>query len=75
MFKLYRPFASSFFACRQCHNLTYRRVQEHDARLDRLVNSPDWLLMSYARNDDEKGWLRVMALRAAYVKLGLISKY
>jgi hypothetical protein len=24
--------------------------------------------MYYARSDDEKGWLRVMALRAGYVK-------
>jgi type I restriction-modification system DNA methylase subunit len=27
MFKLHRPLASSFFACRQCHNLRYRCVQ------------------------------------------------
>jgi hypothetical protein len=75
MFKLYRPPPSSFFACRQCHNLTYRCVQEHDARLDRLVSGPDWLVMYHMLNKNEKGWLRVMAIRAAYVKLGLINKY
>ena len=40
MFKLYRPIRSPFFACRQCHDLTYLCVQKHDARLDRLVNAP-----------------------------------
>jgi hypothetical protein len=75
MFKLYRPLGSSLFACRGCHNLTYRSVQQHDARLDQLVSAPDWLVMSYVQNDGEKGWLRVMAIRAAYVKLGIINKY
>ncbi len=75
MFKLYRPPWSSCFACRECHDLTYRCVQQHDARLDRLVNAPDWLVMYHVLNEDEKGWLRVMAIRAAYVKLGLIGKY
>ena len=57
------------------HPAPFRCVQEHDARLDWLVNAPDWFVMYLARSDEEKGWLRVMAIRAAYVKLGLISKY
>ena len=36
----YRPLRSPFFACRQCHDLTYLCVQKHDARLDPLVNAP-----------------------------------
>jgi hypothetical protein len=40
MFKLYRPPGSPFFACRQCHDLTYRCLQEHDPRLDWLVKAP-----------------------------------
>ena len=55
--------------------IAYGCVQEHDARLDRLVDAPDWLVMYHVLNDDEKSWLRVMAIRAGYVKLGLISKY
>jgi hypothetical protein len=32
-FKLYRPYLPKAFACRDCHNLTYRSAQRHDARL------------------------------------------
>lgn len=35
--KLYLPPGSGIFACRSCHRLTYTSVQEHDARVDRLV--------------------------------------
>jgi len=45
MFKLYRPTGSNIFACRKCHDLTYRCVQQHEKRLDWLVKAPDWVLM------------------------------
>jgi hypothetical protein len=73
MFKLYRPPGSPFFACRQCHELTYRCVQQHDARLDWLVKAPDWLLMHYMKHG--KGPWPLLACRAAYVKLDVTGKY
>ena len=45
--------------------IAYGCVQEHDARLDRLVDAPDWLVMYHVLNDDEKSWLRVMAIRVS----------
>ena len=72
MFKLYRPPGSNIFACRRCHNLTYRCVQEHDKRLD-LVNAPDWVLMELMENA-ECPW-RLLGIRAGYVKLGILDKY
>jgi hypothetical protein len=38
--KLYRPLDEVLFACRQCHELTYRSTQCHDAKLDRLLKAP-----------------------------------
>jgi hypothetical protein len=73
MFKLYRPPGSNVFACRQCHDLTYRCVQQHDKRLDWLVRAPDWLLMDLMEHG-ECPW-RLLAIRAGYVKLGLLGKY
>ena len=31
------------FGCRTCHSLTYRSVQEHDKRMDRLGRNPELL--------------------------------
>ena len=73
MFKLYRPLRSPFFACRQCHDLTYLCVQKHDARLDRLVNAPDWFIWHCIRHGE--GPWPLLACRAAYVKLGVTGKY
>ena len=53
--------------------LTYRCVQEHDKRLDWLVKAPDWLLMDLMEHS-ECPW-RLLAIRAGYVKLGLLGKY
>jgi hypothetical protein len=36
--KLYR--VGRYFGCRNCHDLTYRSRQEHDARVSRLMKSP-----------------------------------
>jgi len=73
MFKLYRPPGSNVFACRQCHDLTYRCVQEHDKRLDWLVKAPDWLLIDLMEHGECPR--RLLAIRAGYVKLGLLGKY
>jgi len=51
--KLYLPPNSSFFACRQCHDLSYRSVQQHDSRVDKLVKNPfllPWALTSPKRS-------------------------
>lgn len=39
--KLYVAPSGSQLACRQCHGLTYRSVQEHDARLDQARRDPE----------------------------------
>ena len=38
--KLYLPPGARYFGCRACHRLTYRSVQKHDARVDRLLKDP-----------------------------------
>jgi LSD1 subclass zinc finger protein len=38
--RLYLPPGSEEFRCRACHNLTYKSVQQHDSRIDRLVKMP-----------------------------------
>jgi hypothetical protein len=48
-------------------------VQKHDARLDRLVNAPDWLIWHCIRHGE--GPWPLLACRAAYVKLGVTGKY
>lgn len=40
VFKLYLPIRKRYFLCRQCHDLTYRSVQEHDKRIDELLKNP-----------------------------------
>jgi len=73
-FKLYRPVGLQAFACRSCHNLSYTSVQKHDARLDRLVKVPDSTLMRLMAKGQKTTW-RLLAARAAYIRLGLLSKY
>ena len=73
-FKLYRPIQLREFACRFCHNLSYTSVQKHDARLDRLLEVPDSELVRLITQDKNMVW-KLLALRAGYIRLGLISKY
>jgi hypothetical protein len=51
--KLYLPPGERYFACRNCHDLTYRSSKEHDKRMDmfcrmspkdlaRALTNPDW---------------------------------
>jgi hypothetical protein len=71
--KLYRPDPSSGFACRACHNLTYKSAQSHDARLDRLLKIPDGELQAIIENADDT-WKR-LAIKAQGIKSGLVEKY
>lgn len=41
--QLHKPRDSHLFACRNCHDLTYRSVQEHDNRIKRLREDPEAL--------------------------------
>jgi hypothetical protein len=73
VFKLYRPSHLQRFACRTCHNLSYTIVQEHDARLDRLLRLPDSELGGLVAQNKNIRW-KLLAIRAAYIRLGLVGK-
>ena len=73
-FKLYRPLHASMFACRACHDLSYTSVQKHDARLYRLLNVPERELVRLVRQDENITW-KLLAIRAGYIRLGLMQKY
>jgi hypothetical protein len=73
-FKLYRPPWLQAFACRSCHNLSYTSVQKHDPRLDRLLKVPDREIVRLISQDRNMTW-RLLAIRAGYIRLGLIRKY
>jgi hypothetical protein len=49
------------FACRECHNLTYRPCQQHDKRVDRLLRSPADLLLALKSPDVRQQLLAVKA--------------
>ena len=74
MFKLYRPSYSANFACRACHNLTYLSVQQHDARLDRLLKIPEAHRVDLMLQDHNDVW-KVLAIKAGFIRLGQIPKY
>lgn len=73
-FKLYRPVWLQAFACRVCHNLSYTSVQKHDVRLDRLLKAPDREIRRLIIQDENPAW-KLLAIRAGYIRLGLIRKY
>ena len=73
-FKVYRPIGSHEFACRVCHNLTYTSVQKHDARLDRLLKIPEPELCRLISQKKNITW-KLLAIRAGYIRLGLMQKY
>lgn len=62
------------FACRACHNLSYTSVQKHDVRLDRLLKLPDREIRRLIIQNENPAW-KLLAIRAGYVRLGLIGKY
>jgi hypothetical protein len=74
VFKLYRPPSSKWFGCRKCHDLTYYSVRKHDVRLDRLIDLPDRFLVELIVQDHNMTW-KLLAIRAGYIKLGLMGKY
>ena len=41
---LYLPPGTHRFACRDCHNLTYRSSQEHNPNVERLLRDPEKLI-------------------------------
>jgi hypothetical protein len=71
--KLYRPSNEVVFACRQCHQLTYRSAQCHDARLDRLLKVPLEVLQQTIAFP--KHHIALLGIKATYIRFGLIDKY
>lgn len=67
---LYIPLGTGVFACRLCHNLTYRSVQQHDKRLDRLVANP-WLVSSLLESLNVRD--RFLALKAVAKSVSNLS--
>ena len=73
-FKPYRPLRLQAFTCRVCHNLSYTSVQKHDARLDRLLKVPGREIRRLIIQDENLAW-KLLAIRAGYIRLGMIRKY
>jgi hypothetical protein len=73
-FKLHQPSPAQAFACRVCHNLSYTSVQKHDARLDRLLKVPECEIVRLVIQAKNMTW-KLLAIRAGYIRLGLIRKY
>jgi hypothetical protein len=67
--RLYLPSGATRFACRQCHELTYESVQQHDKRVDALREHPAALLaiLSDAKRNPLNSKL-LLALKAAMPK-------
>lgn len=62
--KLYLPSGGRYFGCRQCYDLTYRSVQEHDKRVDALTKLPTETLLEMSKKGGG-----VLPLQAAMKKL------
>jgi hypothetical protein len=71
--KLYRPLDEVLFACRQCHQLTYRSAQCHDARLDRLLKASDEILQQMIASP--KNNVALLGIKATFIRFRLIDKY
>jgi hypothetical protein len=52
--KLYITNRSARFACRVCHDLTYKSVQEHDKRVDALRKNPEAVSAILDQIDDNR---------------------
>jgi len=50
--KLYIPPGSRYFGCRHCHRLTYRSVQEQEARIDSLRRDLDSVYKCLANSNN-----------------------
>jgi hypothetical protein len=51
-----------------------QKAQEHDTRLDLLLKIPENMLGSLIEQNSNMTW-KLLACRAAYIRLGVISKY
>jgi hypothetical protein len=71
--KLYRPLDEVLFACRQCHELTYRSAQCHDARLDHLLKAPEEVRQQMMASPNHK--LALLGIKATFIRFRLIDKY
>jgi len=60
--------------CVVCHNLSYTSVQKHDARLDRFLRVPEREIVRLVKQDKNMTW-KPLALRAGYIRIGMIRKY
>jgi hypothetical protein len=60
--RLYLPPGEEVFACRHCHNLTYRSVQTHDQRKYDLARDPTALGAALRSKDLRRAFLGVQAL-------------
>ena len=71
--KLYRPPDEVLSACRQCHELTYRSVQCHDAKLDRLLKAPAETLQQMIASPNYS--VALLGIKATFIRFRLIDKY
>ena len=70
---LYRPPDEVHFACRQCHQLTYRSTQCHDAKLDRLLKAPAETLQQMIASPNHS--VALLGIKATFIRFRLIDKY
>jgi hypothetical protein len=49
-------------------------VQKHDARVDRLLKVPNREILRLVAQDKNMTW-KLLAIRACYIRLGVIRKY
>ena len=59
--KLYLPPGGTYFGCRHCYNLTYRKCKEHNKTLDAILKNPE-LLSKYTEENAARGM--ILALKA-----------
>ena len=69
--KLYKPRNQSRFACRHCHDLSYRSRQQYDKRIAKLIREP-WLISGYI--DSPNPVKQMLAMRAVLVSAVLLNK-
>ena len=71
--ELYRPPDEVLFACRLCHELTYRSAQCHDAKLDRLLKAPAEILQQMIASPNNS--VALLGIKATFIRFRLIDKY
>ena len=49
-------------------------MQKHDVRLDRLLKAPEPEIVGLVTQDKSPAW-KLLALRAGYIRIGMIRKY